>query len=122
MPYLPILSTFITSTPSGLQFRAATELYRMSPRDTGYKERIVEWSKANRTELEGIYTGPATRRFANILKIWMDVLKNYDVDGIHFDYVRLASPDFDYSRTSLNRFQWLNQNFQRPSAVSSGGT
>ena len=38
----------------------------------------------------------------------MDVLKNYDVDGIHFDYVRLASPDFDYSRTSLDKFrQWL---------------
>ena len=38
----------------------------------------------------------------------MDVLKNYDVDGIHFDYVRLASPDFDYSRTSLDKFgKWL---------------
>ena len=87
----------------------ATELYRMSPRDTRYKERIVEWSKANRAELEGIYTGPANPKVReHIYKIWMDVLKNYDVDGIHFDYVRLASPDFDYSRTSLDRFrQWL---------------
>lgn len=87
----------------------ATELYRMSPRDAGYKERIVEWSKANRAELEGIYTGPANPKVReHIYKIWMDVLKNYDVDGIHFDYVRLASPDFDYSRTSLDKFrQWL---------------
>jgi uncharacterized lipoprotein YddW (UPF0748 family) len=38
----------------------------------------------------------------------MDVLKNYDVDGIHFDYVRLASSDFDYSHTSLEKFRkWL---------------
>ena len=87
----------------------ALELYRMSPRDPRYKERIVEWSKANRAELEGIYTGPANPKVReHIYKIWMDVLKNYDVDGIHFDYVRLASPDFDYSRTSLDRFrQWL---------------
>jgi uncharacterized lipoprotein YddW (UPF0748 family) len=38
----------------------------------------------------------------------MDVLKHYPVDGLHFDYVRFASPDFDYSRTSLERFRkWL---------------
>jgi uncharacterized lipoprotein YddW (UPF0748 family) len=38
----------------------------------------------------------------------MDVLKNYRVDGLHFDYVRFASPDFDYSRTSLGNFRkWL---------------
>ena len=87
----------------------AAELYRMSPRDARYKEPIVEWSKANRAELEGIYTGPANPKVReHIYKIWMEVLKNYDVDGIHFDYVRLASPDFDYSRTSLDRFrQWL---------------
>jgi uncharacterized lipoprotein YddW (UPF0748 family) len=81
----------------------------MSPRDPRYRQRIVEWSKANRGELEGIYTGPANPRVReHIFQIWMDVLKNYDVDGLHFDYVRLASPDFDYSRTSLENFQkWL---------------
>jgi uncharacterized lipoprotein YddW (UPF0748 family) len=45
---------------------------------------------------------------AHIRGIWLDILKKYDVDGLHFDYVRLASPDFDYSRTSLKNFQkWL---------------
>jgi len=69
----------------------------------------VEWSKANRAELEGIYTGPANPKVRqHIYDIWMDILKNYDVDGLHFDYVRLASPDFDYSRTSLEQFRkWL---------------
>ena len=87
----------------------AAELYRMSPSDPRYRQRILEWSKANRQELEGIYTGPANPRVReHIFQIWMDVLKNYDVDGLHFDYVRLASPDFDYSRTSLESFQkWL---------------
>jgi len=87
----------------------AAELYDMSPRDPRYRARIVEWSKANRGELEGVYTGPANAKVReHIYKIWLDVLKNYEVDGLHFDYVRLASPDFDYSRTSLNKFQkWL---------------
>jgi uncharacterized lipoprotein YddW (UPF0748 family) len=87
----------------------AAELYKMSPSDPRYRARIVEWSKANRGELEGVYTGPANARVReHIYKIWMDVLQNYDVDGLHFDYVRLASPDFDYSHTSLEKFgKWL---------------
>lgn len=87
----------------------AAELYKLSPQDSRYRARIVEWSKANRGELEGIYTGPANKKVRqHIFGIWMDVLKKYDVDGLHFDYVRLASPDFDYSRTSLEQFwKWL---------------
>ena len=87
----------------------AGELYEMSPSNPTYRQKIVEWSKANRAELEGIYTGPANSKVRDhIYKIWMDVLEHYPVDGIHFDYVRLASPDFDYSRTSVKKFnQWL---------------
>lgn len=87
----------------------ARELHGLSPRDAAYRQKIVEWSKANRAELEGIYTGPANPKVRDhIYKIWMDVLKRYPVDGLHFDYVRFASPDFDYSRTSLVQFQkWL---------------
>lgn len=87
----------------------AAELYTMSPTNPVYRQRIVEWSKANRAELEGVYTGPANAKVRDhIYKIWMDVLTHYPVDGIHFDYVRLASPDFDYSKTSLRKFsEWL---------------
>ncbi len=87
----------------------ASDLYQMSPRDERYRQRIVEWSKANKAELEGIYTGPANSQVRDhIRKIWLDISKRYAVDGIHFDYVRLASPDFDYSRTSLHNFRkWL---------------
>jgi uncharacterized lipoprotein YddW (UPF0748 family) len=87
----------------------AAELFKMSPKDPVYRQKIVEWSKANRAELEGIYTGPANPKVKeHIYKIWMDVLKHYPVDGLHFDYVRFASPDFDYSRTSLAKFyEWL---------------
>jgi uncharacterized lipoprotein YddW (UPF0748 family) len=80
-----------------------------APADPQYRQRIVEWSKANRGELEGVYTGPANSKVRDhIYRIWMDILKKYQVDGMHFDYIRLASPDFDYSRTSIDNFhQWL---------------
>ena len=87
----------------------AKELYSMSPRDALYRRRIVEWSKANRGELEGVYTGPANPKVReHIYRIWLDIIQKYPVDGMHFDYVRFASPDFDYSRTSLKNFRkWL---------------
>src|SRR5438067_10863923 len=87
----------------------AADLYSMSPRDARYRQRIVDWSKANRSELEGVYTSPANPKVReHIYRIWMDVLKKYDVDGLHLDYIRFASPDFDYSRTSLRYFRkWL---------------
>ncbi|MDQ3258291.1 MAG: family 10 glycosylhydrolase [Acidobacteriota bacterium] len=87
----------------------AAELYSMPPLDPRYRARIVEWSKANRAELEGVYTSPSHPQVReHIYSIWMDVLERYEVDGLHFDYVRLASPDFDYSRTSLAGFRrWL---------------
>src|SRR5262249_50641111 len=87
----------------------AAELYNVSPRDPAYRQKIVEWSKANRGELEGVYTGPANPQVRrHIYNIWMDVLKHYAIDGLHFDYVRFVRLDFDYSRTSLEEFrQWL---------------
>ena len=90
----------------------AAELHRLAPKDPRYRQRIVEWSKENRAELEGVYTGPANPKVRqHIYNIWMDVLDHYAVDGLHFDYVRLASPDFDYSRTSLEKFwTWLKPN------------
>lgn len=36
--------------------------------------------------------------------VYMDVVKNYDIDGIHFDYVRYWDPDFGYSKLAVDRF------------------
>jgi len=40
----------------------------------------------------------------HLFNVYMDVLKKYDVDGIHFDYVRYWSPDFGYSKIAVDRF------------------
>jgi uncharacterized lipoprotein YddW (UPF0748 family) len=40
----------------------------------------------------------------HLFNVYMDVVKKYDVDGIHFDYVRYWSPDFGYSKIAVDRF------------------
>jgi uncharacterized lipoprotein YddW (UPF0748 family) len=94
----------------------AAELYSIAPSDPRYRARVVEWSKANRGELEGVYVSPAHPAVReHIYSIWMDLLSRYELEGLHFDYIRFASPDFDYSRASLERFRaWLEPRLSTP--------
>lgn len=39
-----------------------------------------------------------------LFNIYMDVVKKYDVDGIHFDYCRYWDPSFGYSDLAVGRF------------------
>jgi uncharacterized lipoprotein YddW (UPF0748 family) len=88
--------------PRGL----APELYHLDPHSPQYLPRIVDYVRANRAKIEGLFVSPAHREVnENIFNIWMDVAQNYDVDGLHFDYVRYPNQQFDYSRASLDRFR-----------------
>jgi uncharacterized lipoprotein YddW (UPF0748 family) len=84
----------------------ARELYSMDPRDPRYRERILEYSKGARDRVEGVYLSAASPEVKeHVYSLWMDVLEKYDVDGLNFDYVRYPAPDYEYSRTSLDRFR-----------------
>jgi uncharacterized lipoprotein YddW (UPF0748 family) len=37
-------------------------------------------------------------------RLYLDVVRHYDVDGIHFDFVRYGSPNFGYNPVSVKRF------------------
>lgn len=84
----------------------ATELYDIPPDSDRYLDRIIEFSRLNRHELEGLFVSPAHSRVKdNLSDIWMDIAKRYEVDGLHFDYVRYPNPHYDYSRVSIDRFR-----------------
>lgn len=87
----------------------ARELYHVNPRDPGFVEALAEYARRNRDHVEGLYTSPAAPEVKeHIYSIWMDILENYEVDGMHFDYVRYPAPEYDYSRPALLRFRrWL---------------
>lgn len=42
---------------------------------------------------------------AYIRKITMDIVKRYDVDGIHYDRIRYPGPEFSHDEVSKSRFQ-----------------
>ncbi|MEP7341296.1 MAG: family 10 glycosylhydrolase, partial [Acidobacteriota bacterium] len=89
-------------TPRGI----AKELYNIDPKSPEYLEKLIEYTRGNRTELEGLYASPANPQVKeNLIKIWLDVAERYEVDGLHFDYVRYPNTSFDYSRASLDRFR-----------------
>jgi len=40
-----------------------------------------------------------------IYNVFMDVVRNYDIDGIHFDYVRLINSDAGFDPVALSEFE-----------------
>jgi uncharacterized lipoprotein YddW (UPF0748 family) len=84
----------------------AADLYDADPQNPSYLDRIVEFTRGNRADLEGLFVTPAHPEVKeNLLSIWLEIATKYEVDGLHFDYVRYPNPHFDYSRISLDRFR-----------------
>ena len=84
----------------------AAAAYNLDPKSPEYLDRIVEHTRDNRADLEGLFVTPAHPEVKdNLFNIWMDVATKYEVDGLHFDYVRYPNPQFDYSRASIDRFR-----------------
>lgn len=81
------------------------ELYGHDPHAPGYVARLLEYAAANTATVEGLFTSPSHPAVQErVRQVWVDLARNYDLDGIHFDYVRFPSPQFDYSRGALQRF------------------
>lgn len=87
----------------------ARELFRADPFDPRFAEALLDYALSNRDQVEGIYTSPSHPEVKeHVYSLWMDLLETYDLDGIHFDYIRFPNPDFDYSTGALERFRaWV---------------
>ena len=56
--------------------------------------------------LEGLYVQPSNPAVQEHLhRVFTDIARRYDVDGIHFDYVRYPNPRYDFSPSTLARFK-----------------
>ncbi len=60
-------------------------------------------------ECEGAFLSPANPAARqHIHDVFLDVARRYDVDGIHFDYVRYPNASYDYSNAALLWFRvWM---------------
>ncbi len=87
----------------------AADVHGMDPADPAYLERLRRHADESRSRLEGLYSSPSHPDVKErVYRVAMDLVERYDLDGIHLDYVRYPSDDFDYSRDALARFQsWI---------------
>ena len=93
----------------GVPRSLARELYDVDPFSPRYGQALLRYARENRDRVEGIYTSPSHPEVKeHIYSLWMDLVESYPLDGLHFDYIRYPNPEFDYSRSALERFRtWV---------------
>jgi uncharacterized lipoprotein YddW (UPF0748 family) len=84
----------------------ARELAGVRPSDARYARRLIAWTRDNLSRVEGLYASPAHPAVRErTVAVAVDLAKRYDLDGIHFDYIRYPGPDFDYSAGTVAAFR-----------------
>ena len=84
----------------------ADDLSVLDPRAPEYLEGLIRYVRGEAATLEGLYLSPITPAAAQYtVSVVRDIARRYDVDGVHLDYIRYPSSDFDYSRASLLAFR-----------------
>lgn len=84
----------------------AKKLHTMPPDLPSYLGEIARWSRAQSGQVEGLYlspVAPASRAYTT--SIVSDLTANYDLDGLHLDYIRYPSDQFGYSASTLTEFR-----------------
>jgi uncharacterized lipoprotein YddW (UPF0748 family) len=84
----------------------ARELNGTDPRSPRYVAALSRYAADRPETVEGLFTSPSHPDVrARVRAVWADLVARYDLDGMHFDYIRFPSPDFDYSAGALERFR-----------------
>ena len=72
----------------------------------GYLGRLARYARSQSAEVEGLYLSPVSpESAAYTTSVVRDIAKRYDIDGVHLDYIRYPTSDFDYSRDTLAAFR-----------------
>jgi uncharacterized lipoprotein YddW (UPF0748 family) len=87
----------------------AADLFDVDPRDPRFTDALLRYAAEHRESVEGLFSSPSDPAVQQrVFDVWMDLVDRYDLDGIHFDYIRYPSEEFDYSRGALDRFRdWI---------------
>ncbi|HET9372456.1 MAG TPA: family 10 glycosylhydrolase [Vicinamibacterales bacterium] len=84
----------------------AGRLRTMAPKSPGYVNAIAKWTRESSPRGEGIFLSPITDGSQDYtVRVVNEIVERYDIDGLHLDYIRYPSNDFDYSRPALDAFR-----------------
>lgn len=84
----------------------AADLLTVDPRSPEYVGRLARWSRGRTGDVEGLYASPIHPWVAtHTAAVLTELVTQYELDGVHLDYVRFPNDDFDYSRAALRQFK-----------------
>ncbi|HEX5475651.1 MAG TPA: family 10 glycosylhydrolase [Vicinamibacterales bacterium] len=84
----------------------AQDVASIDPTDPAYLGKIARWTRGASDTVEGLYTSPLIpAAAAYVARVVADVARRYAVDGIHLDYARYPTDQFDYSRGAIAQFR-----------------
>jgi uncharacterized lipoprotein YddW (UPF0748 family) len=76
------------------------------PRGPAFVPTLTSWTRSQSGSVEGLYTSPISEHARDyVVDVVRDLVSRYQVDGVHFDYVRYPGPAFDCSREALRAFK-----------------
>jgi uncharacterized lipoprotein YddW (UPF0748 family) len=87
----------------------ARDLWNLDPAESRFTDALLRYAAQDPEAVEGVYSSPSNPAVQErVYDVWMDLAERYELDGIHFDYVRFPSAEYDYSRGALDRFRtWV---------------
>src|SRR5262249_30423308 len=84
----------------------AQEVARLDPKNPGYVGKIARWTRGELDTVEGLYLSPLEPEAAAYTRqVITDLVRRYDLDGVHLDYARYPNQQFDYSRFAIAEFR-----------------
>lgn len=98
------LNTFLTWSGSRRP-RSPQHLWNAHP-DWFALDRHGRCSPVETNSCEGVFLSPSNPAVQqHLVNVFTDVAARYDLDGIHFDYCRYASKDYDFGAGAVQRFR-----------------
>jgi uncharacterized lipoprotein YddW (UPF0748 family) len=84
----------------------AAEMVLVPPQSPAYLGKLARWARSHNTEVEGLYLSPLQPAAAgHTVSVVSEIVSRYAVDGVHLDYVRYPTADFDVSAAALAEFR-----------------
>lgn len=84
----------------------AGTLRKTSARSPAYLGTLARWTRTASDQVEGLYLSPVSAAArAYTVAVVAELAGRYALDGIHLDYIRYPSAEFDYSAATLAEFR-----------------
>jgi uncharacterized lipoprotein YddW (UPF0748 family) len=84
----------------------AATLSRVRPTSPTYLAQLTRWTRGKSDSVEGLFLSPIPEGSQQYtLAVVRDLLARYALDGLHLDYIRYPTNDFDYSAAALDAFR-----------------